>query len=509
MRTLALLGLAVCPAIAIAQTPSPRYLASDSWSTPFVEQLIRAGVLRDPDPLTRPLRRADVARALAEVDTTRLAEALRATVRQLLDEMTPPAGDSARWHVEAAAGALAASDARRDPLRPAADSAGIYPQGGLALALELPHLTLVTAPRIDNRLKYDPDYHGKKDRVVAGRANEAYLSASWRYFEAFFGTIGRNWGPPDAHGLLLSPNPYSFDHLMLRFGPRRLRLELIAGQLDPLPLWDTSQPVNRYLAMHRLAVQPSERLAFSLSESAVYAQTGGVPRSFEPWYLNPLNLFLLQQTDGAPTSNALLAADVTLRVRSTARVSGQVYVDDFQVDRRTQGDREPPGYGVTVTASGGLRAGQLSWSLLYTRVTNLAYRTPANEEQYSLRGVGIGRNYADYDQATARVTAIAAARLLVGAELTFLRQGEGDFRVRYPAESLFAAAPTIFAGVVERTVRAAVSARWVPRPYVFLAAELGRNAVGDAGHMDGVRDNRWVWRLQATVRRRWSGPLSW
>lgn len=491
-----------------AQT-SGRFLPLTDPATPFVEQLIRSGVMRDPDPLTRPLRRADVARALADVDTTPLARALRGMVGRLLEELTPPASDSARWLIDATAGALAASDARRDPVRPATDSAGLYPQGGMELALELPHLTLVTSPRFDDRLRYDPDYHGKKDRFVAGRASEAYLAASWRYFEVFFGTMDRNWGPAEADGLLLSDNPYNFDHLMLRFGPQRLRLELVATQLDPLPLWDTSQPVNRYLSIHRLEVQPSQRLAFSLTESAVYAQTGGIPRSFEPWYLNPLNLFLLSQADGATTSNALLAADVAWRPRGTLRLAAQGYLDDFQVDRRAPGDREPPGYGVTLNASGGLRGGLIGWSLLYTRVTNLAYRTPANEEQYSFRGVGLGRNYADYDQATARASAAAAPDLLLGAELTWLRQGQGDFRTRYPAVSLYGATPTIFEGVVERTVRVAATGSWTARPWLFVTADLGRHLVRNAGHVDGSQGDRWVWRVQVAARRRFGGRLSW
>jgi len=512
MRALlpALLSLATASGPLAAQTPATngRFLSVGDAAAPWVEHLIRAGVLRDPDPLTRPLRRADVARALANVDTTALATPLAAAVRALLAELAPPA-DSEAWHVEARAGALAASDARRDPVRPAADSSGVFPQGGLVLALDLPRLTLVTAPFFDNRLKYDPDYRGKKDRVTAGRLGEAYLDASWRYVAAFFGSIDRNWGSPDADGLLLSANPYSFDHLALRFGPPRLRLELLAAQLDPLPLWGTTQPVNRYLAMHRLVVQPSERLAFSLAESAVYAQTGGIPRSFELWYLNPLNVFLVSQYDGATTANVLLAADALWRPRGSLRLYGQLYLDDFQVDDRSASDQEPPGYGYTLSASGGARGGLVSWSLLYTRVTNLAYRTPANEEQYSFRTVGLGRNYADYDQATARLTVTPVPRVLAGLEVTALRQGQGDFRLQYPADSLFPQTPTIFDGVVERTLRLAASARWNPRPGVQLAAELGRHDVRNAAHVSGAAGDRWVWRLQAVVRRRWGGAVPW
>src|SRR5207245_5554123 len=66
-----------------AQQASP-YVPIDSWVMPYVEHLIRAGVIADPDPLTRPLRRAAIAQALAGADTAAVGAATRATIRQLV-----------------------------------------------------------------------------------------------------------------------------------------------------------------------------------------------------------------------------------------------------------------------------------------------------------------------------------------------------------------------------------------------------------------------------------------
>src|SRR5207244_3702861 len=60
-----------------AQDASP-YLPVQDWTMPYVEHLIAAGLLEDPTPLTRPLRRADVVRALDAVDTLRLGTAVTA-----------------------------------------------------------------------------------------------------------------------------------------------------------------------------------------------------------------------------------------------------------------------------------------------------------------------------------------------------------------------------------------------------------------------------------------------
>lgn len=480
-----------------------RLLSPSWWGSGALEHLVRAGVLPSLDPLTRPFERPAVVAALRAVDSTQLAPPVAGTVARLLADLAADEGEG--LGLTAFAGALAASDARRWSLRAADGPGRVYPSAGLSASLRLPHLAIVTSPQIENRLLDDPDYRGKKDRAIAGRNPEAYVAASWPLAGVFFGQIARNWGPAGIEGLVLSPSPYTFDHLQLRLGTPRLRLELIATQLDSRFNIDGTDLRERFLSLHRLVAQPSRRLTFSLFEAAVYADAG-TARSFEPWYLNPANLFLLAQYDGAETSNALLGADVVYRGRRLT-FSFQGYVDDFQVDDSLVSDQEPPGYGLTFSVEGALGQARAAWHVFYTRVTNLAYRTPATEEAYLLREVGIGRNWADYDQTTARFSYVARANLLTGVEVTLLRQGEGDPRAPYPAESSFAATPTIFQGTVERTVHLSARAEWFPRDGVVLRGEAGVNLTGNAGHVAGASRSRFVWRLFAAVRRRWGGPL--
>ena len=492
---------------------SSLYLPLGSWVTPYVEHLIRAGVLLGLDPLTRPLKRADVARAVARVDTAGLPASVRSQLRLLAGELEERQ-DAVRWKLDGGVGVLGASDASREAWRPAGDTARAFAQADLALSVELPHFAFVTHPRVDNRLKYDPEYIGKKDRIVAGRNDEAYVIASWKYFEAFFGLVDRNWGSPDAEGLILSTAPYAYDHLFLRLGPRRLRLEMVATELNDLPEWadsvgqsQTSTLDRRFLSVHRLVVEPTDRFAFSLSEAMLYANEGGINRSWEPWYLNPLNLWLLAQYQGKTTGNSLLAGDVTWQVRPGLRLFGQLYLDDIQVDRRQTSDREPPGYGFTLNASGGALRGAVSWTAFYTRVTNLAYRTPANQEQYTSDSVGLARSHDDYDQLTARVTTAPAPRALLAGEVTLIRQGQGAIGTHYPAVSQYADSLWFLTGVVERTLRLAAQASWTPVPGVDLSADVGRHFVRNANHVAGARGDRWVWRVRAEIRRRYTGRV--
>src|SRR5207302_10388930 len=69
-------------AMLAGQQASP-YVPLDDWTMPYVEHLIATGVIPDPAPLTRPLRRADVLRALESVDTRHLSRATTATLLRL------------------------------------------------------------------------------------------------------------------------------------------------------------------------------------------------------------------------------------------------------------------------------------------------------------------------------------------------------------------------------------------------------------------------------------------
>ena len=68
MRVLPLLVLIASAGGLAAQEASP-YVPLGHWAMPYVEQLIASGVLRDPTPLNRPLKQADLVRALEAVDT--------------------------------------------------------------------------------------------------------------------------------------------------------------------------------------------------------------------------------------------------------------------------------------------------------------------------------------------------------------------------------------------------------------------------------------------------------
>src|SRR5207247_5754506 len=182
-------------------------------------------------PLTRPRPADALGRAPEAGDTTGLNTAERRIVRDILAALRRPATERPWLRVNGEVTAAGASHARRDPLRAAGPSHATA-AGGLDLQLALGRVMLVTHPYFDTRLKYDPDWFGKKDRVIAGRVAESYIAARWRLGELFFGRLDRNWGPSGIQGLLLSDNPYALDHLGFTVGAARFHLPAIGTQRD-------------------------------------------------------------------------------------------------------------------------------------------------------------------------------------------------------------------------------------------------------------------------------------
>src|SRR2546427_7892712 len=161
-------GLLVNPALmraAMAQDASP-YLPLQHWTMPYVEHLIARGVIPDPTPLTRPLKRADVVRVLREVDTLTVGEPVARTVRRLLEALDSDR-TGPRYRIAGDVGVTAATYARRDPLA-AIDSVGPRQagpghgtaSGGLDLELVLGPVVAGTHPEVDTRPKDDTDGFG-------------------------------------------------------------------------------------------------------------------------------------------------------------------------------------------------------------------------------------------------------------------------------------------------------------------------------------------------------------
>ena len=498
MRTV-LLALLLIPAgaAAAAQEASP-YLPLSHWATPYIEHLIAAGRIADPSPLSRPFTAEQIARALDAVDSNAVTRAEWDVVQRLKRELDRyERGPASRLDLHA--GIAASSHARRDPLREAGPGHATV-SGGAALTLYFGHAVLVAHPYIDTRLKYDPDWYGKKDRVVAGRNAEAYISAQFGLGELFFGSLDRNWGPPDVQGLLLSDSPYGFDHFALSLGTNGLRLEGLATQLNDLT--DSTGAIhNRFMVQHRLLIHPPGRWTFAAWEGSVLS---GVGRQPEPWYFNFLNPGILTQWNTNTNVNSFVGLDVSRQGPVT--VFAQAMLDDIQVDRKTAADRKPSSYGFTVGARGRVPRSTAAWHLFYTQVANLTYRNEDNTQVPIYFGLGTGRNFSDYDQLSLKLSVLGPAGALLEPEVTMLRQGEGDLHLPHPPVAAYDSTATVLSGVVTRTLRLALGGH-VTRGRWLLSGDGGVHLIANADHIAGAGKTRWVGTIQLQWRTNKEGRI--
>jgi len=141
----------------------------------------------------------------------------------------------------------------------------------------------------------------------------------------------------------------------------------------------------------------------------------------------------------------------------------------------------------------------LGWQLFYTQVANLTYRNENNLQVPLYHLLGTGRNFADYDQATLKLSVLPRPSLLLEPELTLLRQGEGDPRLLHPLVPDYPSTATLFQGVVERTLRVALGGSWQLGGFQ-LSGNGGVHLIHNAGHMSGTSYTRWVGSLGVTYR---------
>ena len=495
MRTrslcVAILGIVLAPTIGVSQQASP-YVPIDHWAMPFIEHLISAGVIIDPTPDTRPFKQAQLLHALQAADTSRASAAARATIRRLLSEWAQQ--DSLpHYRAEPGIGTQLSTFAFRDPLEldrgacvtnqcefqtPGhALSNHAFGQADLDAEFSFGHVVGVSHLTIDTRLAVDPDWRPVDN--TATRFEEAYLSAQWHVGELFFGILDRNWGPSVVQGVLLSPNAYSMEHFAATIGSPGFQLQTWVAELDQRPD-STGTLVNRYMIQNRIWIHPHGAWTAALEDAAVIAGPG---RTLDLWYLNPASVTYFRAGTNTEV-NDFLDADFERHAQVT--LFGQFMLDDIQASRNGAANLKPTSFAWTLGAKGGARSAAMSWTLFYTQVASLTYLNDDNEEdpQYFF-GDGIGRQFDDYDQATAKVSLLVGPTFLLEPEIDVVRQGQGDPHLLHPLVPAYTSTPVLFVGVVERIIHVALGSSWQWRG-LTLTGTAGLDFIQNANNVPGA-----------------------
>jgi len=197
--------------------------------------------------------------------------------------------------------------------------------------------------------------------------------------------------------------------------------------------------------------------------------------------INPFNVYALSWRDEQLDGNLSMGFESSWRAGKFGTWGAHLLLDDLQIDKCDTTCKEPNSYGLTFTADGLPLAGDQRWFASYTRVSNLAYHTPNVAERYSIRDIGLGRAYSDYDEARVGVDLALLPRTPLKLYFARRRQGEGDYRKPYPPVSAYSTTPIFLSGTIWTVNRFGLSG----------ASEISRDfqIVGDAG-INQVKNRR-------------------
>jgi hypothetical protein len=379
--------------------------------------------------------------------------------------------------------------------------------GGLRYRLS-PYFGALVLFNLDRAKAVDPDYTGKKWRGLAGDVETAAL-----YFTKgeLTLTLGRErvfWGPQPIN-LILSETAEPLDLFSARYRKGRLHFSFLFARLDEtrpdsvdfLRLSDRTFRDNRYLVGHRLDITLHKSFRLGLFETVLF---GGEGRPPELYYLNPLQFFHTAQLNEQQDDNTILGFDFTYYPWANFGVYGQFIIDDFQIDRRSQGDQEPDELGFLLGVYKAGRTGTLSpdLKLEYVRLTNRTYHQRDPRNRYLFRNKLLGHPLGpDADSLSMLVRFWPSSQQYVELEAAYRRHGEGS--IYKPWDEPWSLVSGDYSepfptGVVEKAVLAAVRIRgYLPfsrytSEHVFVAMDAGYGSIKNFANQEG-RNTTTAW----------------
>ncbi|HDR05062.1 MAG TPA: hypothetical protein ENN84_07445 [Candidatus Marinimicrobia bacterium] len=317
------------------------------------------------------------------------------------------------------------------------------------------HWLFVSSALLDAPLATEPAYPGKVWRGFAGYVDESFIRYSSRKglenSNLFFAeAISKKW-----YEKLTDPNPRAF---LLQMGRSYLR----SGRSfdENLLLGWTSQPYpnvtakwwlgkhiqfqasaielnkethngiryNRFASMHRGVINLlNNRLSLGFTEAVVY---GGVNRQFELSYINPVNIWHAEQLNGGGEANTLVLFDGEYRF-SKGRIYYEFLIDDFQIENKVPGDREPNELGWII----GYNAVNI-WkedylTLEYSGITNRTYNPPQPFQRWEYLGTPLAHSLEnDFDRWMMEYVLLHGIHQFT-LKLEHIRKGEGGIFVPF------------------------------------------------------------------------------
>jgi hypothetical protein len=348
-----------------------------------------------------------------------------------------------------------------------------------------PQLRLQYNAILDQSLNSDSNYMGDEWRGFIGYQDQLSFVYESDYIKTLFGRDYLDWGYGHTGNLFISDNSRPFDMLKLIIRGRRLHIEAFTAQLDQM------YGAERYLSASRVTLSPSDRMTFSVGQSALY---GGINRTVDFTLSNPLSFYSFSQDNDKKYMNAMLYADFALRVKNRANIYGEILIDDFQIDNEEISDLEPNEIAFLLGVEGVQLFGFLDYWLEAVQVRNRTYNVAEwrSFEKFLHKGKSIAHKYGtDFQLLATQMDTWLTPTLNGYVNASFLKSGEGTiqgvFTEPWMAINSIQAGYTekIPFGTIENTYSIALGLIWKPRKYFEVNSIWEYNAVTNLNNVLG------------------------
>ena len=274
---------------------------------------------------------------------------------------------------------------------------------------------------LDEQKAEDSVYTGKKWRGLAGGIEQSFATYNSKTFTAIAGRFKAYWGIEKS--LLLSAEQ-PLDGFSYSLKWKKLTLSYQLAKLNQIGITlGTLFYENRYFAGHRIDVALNDNFRFGLFESVIF---GGYGRTIEFNYLNPVLFFHSDQLNDNTNDNTFLGFDFTYFHKKT-KLYGQVFVDDMQIEKKSQGDEEPDQIGLTIGVFQTDICNNTDLEFTYTRITNRTYNQAYPKNRYTENNRSLGYyDTNDFDLISAEVRHWLSRKTILTLNASYHRQGEGS-----------------------------------------------------------------------------------
>ena len=263
---------------------------------------------------------------------------------------------------------------------------------------------------------------------------EAYVTGNFSIFQASIGRGNLKEGVGQSENLTFSRSSITFDWMKLKVGKKKIRYSLTHGTLSwpainsTLPGDSTISTRNsprRWVAYHKLIVQPSSRISFSAYEMINYSNRGA-----EIAYINPVNRYAFAEWELQDQDNGWAGAYLIVRPFNGAELYTELLIDDLGNTKDIISKKKFPEtsrfarrYGLSTV----VRPGIQFWGE-YTRIDPFTYSHPRDLNAHTDKGIGLGSQIGpNADRSEAGIKFWGVGRSFLSLSYSYNRQGLDRF----------------------------------------------------------------------------------